>query len=96
VGVVDSWNVFYLSIKFAFAVVLRLFSVPGFNFLICSSLSIKSSSAFLLPDYEFTVKDIALEITIQNKLTLNFICLGKQTTKKRIVRVFVLCTSVSV
>lgn len=52
VGVCDSWYVFYLSIKFVFLIVLGLFTAPGFNFLICISLSTKRFSA----SFEFMVK----------------------------------------
>lgn len=47
---------FDLRMRFVFLIVLRLFTVSGFNFVVCSSVSSKPFSASSVVDGEFPTK----------------------------------------
>lgn len=58
----DSRDVFDLRIRFFFLIVRRLFTVSGFNFIVCSSVSSKPFSASSVLDGEFPTKGTKLKV----------------------------------
>lgn len=94
VGISDSWYVFYLSIKFVFLIIMRLFTVSGFNFLICIwfySISL-SFLTFRWWIYDKGHKVEDEKTAMPSQLTLNFICVARQ---KRIADAFAAWPSAS-